>query len=363
MERPRSESAPQTSEHSSETVPKVVSSEVASESETVSVEEDFAPSNSTTVERAYAEGWEHERQIPEIQDYLQEKEEYSEAVRQWDVYIESLMTAEENGVDPQELERSLNTREVMKNKLVEVSANYPGDWTGLLYRRMTDPISKEKFVSQRTEALPAMKEGVVPEEYRNTKFEKKYQQHYQTQVDDYDERVASIFGHTNIDPSVNKTLGHGNINMPGTVYLNAIQKDDSSLSARQKNIIEAHEKGHGLRDFHSPTDIKEVLSVLDVDTYNNLMTDLQASGQEGVERYRSIRNYLKDPAEIIERMGQFKNYFGMQATEPFTKKHLDYVREHYVTDTKLDNSVGDLLHCVTPKTEAAFLTVINKYPI
>ena len=43
--------------------------------------------------------------------------------------------------------------------------------------------------------------------------------------------------------------------------------------------------------------------------------------------------YFSDPAEIVERMSQVKNYFGMSGTEKFTQEHLDHARERYIQDT------------------------------
>lgn len=341
--------------YSEEPVTKVASVEDVSETgESDEIFDSFKPSEDA-VSQAYAEGWEHERQLPEVRDYLEEKQGYSEAIRQWDEYIEGIMSTEGISIDPEEFERSLNTREDMRRKLVEVSANYPGDWTGLLFRRMSDPLSKEKFIAQRTEAMPAMKEG----EAGMFDKAKRFKDHYQSQIDSYDETLSKVFSHTRVSNERPHVLGSSSgIGDTGVVYSEAHHKDGSPLTPRQNNIIEAHEKGHGLRDFESTIDTKEVKSIIDGEVLDALT---QSKRQEGALGYNP--NYILAPAEIIERMAQFKNYFGMGAAEPFTKRHLDHIRNQYVTDTGLDNSVSDLLTCVTPKTERAFLKVINKYPI
>jgi hypothetical protein len=44
-------------------------------------------------------------------------------------------------------------------------------------------------------------------------------------------------------------------------YLVALEAEQSNLQQEQINIIEAHEKGHGLRDFRSSIDRAEIKSV------------------------------------------------------------------------------------------------------
>lgn len=341
--------------YSEEPVTEVASIEGANEAGEIDrMSDSFEPSEEA-VSQAYVEGWESERQLPEVRDYLKEKQGYAESVYQWDEYIEKATVTEGTSIDSEQLESSLNTREDMQRKLVEVSANYPGDWTGLLYRRMADPLAKEKFIAQRTEAMPAMQEGEVG------MFDKakRFKDYYQSQNDSYDETLSKVFSHTRVNNERPHVLGsNSGIGDPGVVYFGAHHEDGSPLTPRQKNIIEAHEKGHGLRDFESPIDAREIRSIIDGEAFAALT---QVKRQEGASGYNP--NYILEPAEIIERMAQFKNYFGMGATEPFTKKHLDHIRNQYVTDTGLDNSVSDLLTCVTSRTEQAFLKVINKYPI
>lgn len=289
--------------------------------------------------------------------YKEQKQEYAAALTQWDNYIN---TADEQPLTESELDEALTTRAELLSGLIEASANYPGDWTKLLYERMSDPVSKEKFIAQRMEAMPEMKEGAVSLLSKETE----YKSHYLAQIDTYDERLAHIFSQTQVERAERDahTLGTNTLNQPGTVFLDA-EAEGVPLTPRQKNIIEAHEKGHGLRDFQSPSDKAEIASVIDQAVLQQLLAEYRTQEQAGSKARRFNANYIKEPEEIIERMAQFKNYFGMEATEPFTSKHLAYLREQYVADTGLDNSVTDLLHCITPRTEAAFLKVINTYPI
>ncbi len=257
------------------------------------------------------------------------------------------------------MNHSVEMRERMKQEMIEVSANYPGDWTGLLYERLTDPLTKEKFVQRRTEAMVHMADDLD-----STGRREQPKSHYQDQIDNYDSNIARVFAKTEVGPAElldskgrGRNLGNTGNEGVGAVFNDAEHKG-IPLTDRQKNIIEAHEKGHCLRDFVSPYDRKEIQNTID----RNIIIELNALRlSKGDERIAPT--YVSNPMEIVERMAQFKNYFGMGANEKFTKQHLEHIRKHYVVDTGLDNEVSDLLYVVTPETEKAFLDVINKYPI
>jgi len=251
-----------------------------------------------------------------------------------------------------------------EDELISSSANYQGDWTLLLRERMLDPVTKERFIKQRDEAMPAMLTGKSNGLLDRSE---EFKQHYQDQIDHYEDRVNHIFSMTGMGLAGRYaqspiSLGEGDIDKPGIVFSDAIKGDGMPLTAHQKNIVESHEKGHGLRDFHSLLDKTEIRSVVDFKELDELTKERRIA-EGGFRTQRFVPGYLSKPDEIIERMSQFKNYFGMKASDIFTKKHLDYVRQHYVADIGLDNGVNDLLRCVTPSTEEAFLYVINKYPI
>lgn len=244
---------------------------------------------------------------------------------------------------------------VYEKEVVEAQANYPGHWTLLLADRLRDRETRKKFIAVRTEAMPSLQEG----EPGPIDKEKRFQKHYKEQVDHYDEIVDSVFSKTAIGNAAEFNrmpihAGEGSIGETGTVFLDAEGRDGTPLTARQKMIIEAHEKGHGVRDFQG-SDATEIRSVLDASV---LREREELAGSE-----TRFANYLQNPDEIIERMAQLKNYFGFRGNEPFTKKHLEYAKAHYVTDTGLDNTMSHFFGAITPETEDRFLEVMNKYPI
>lgn len=254
------------------------------------------------------------------------------------------------------MEQNLDNLEKEK---IKCQANYPGDWTSLLQERMLDQITKEKFIKTRQESIPQMKDG----EPGLLEKPKTFGSHYQTQIDNYDENILKVFNSTQYIPSqeVGKNpnhLGSGNIGETGAVFTDARTSENIPLTIRQKNIVESHEKGHGLRDFYAPDDTQEINSVLDTEVLKALIEKNNLENPDNKER----ATYLKD-AEIIERMSQLKNYFGFRAGDIFTKEHLLYARENYIKDTGLDNSMSNFFQAITPEKEERFLKVINKYPI
>lgn len=244
--------------------------------------------------------------------------------------------------------------DVLETELVRAQSNYPGHWTLLLAERLRNPDIQQKFTKTREETLPSMQEG-QPGPFDK---EKKFRSHYEAQLADYDKNVDSVFSYTKIGTATEfgKSpihLGEGNIGESGTVFNDAQNSTGEPLTSRQKGIIEAHEKGHGIRDFQG-SDANEIRSVLD----SNILREREEEG-EG----QRFANYLNKPEEIVERMSQLKNYFGFKRNEVFTKKHLDYARENYIKDTGLDNTMSHFFAAITPETEDNFIRVINNYPI
>ncbi len=258
--------------------------------------------------------------------------------------------------DPSVLAQDEKLVQLQKEK-VATSSNYPGDWTSLLQERITNPVNKERILEMKTAARGTM----IPGRNRNGGNPEDFQSHYDYQLRHHDRIVNNVFAETKIsfDPLTYDLNGngHGAILNPGLVHMDA--KDSLTgklLSNRQKNIIEAHEKGHGLRDFTSPLEKADFIGLLDTDAII-AKHDLVAS-KVPTEK---LVEYLLQPVEIAERMAQLKNYFGFRGNEVLTSEHLEYAREHYVADTGYDNSMIAFFNGVTEAKENDFLRVANKY--
>ncbi|MBP6888549.1 MAG: hypothetical protein KBC21_02480 [Candidatus Pacebacteria bacterium] len=111
------------------------------------------------------------------------------------------------------------------------------------------------------------------------------------------------------------------------------------------SAIEAHEKGHTFRTLHRSAYLDSLFS--------------EAFDLPRGEVY--LNTYA--PHELMERMAQLKNYFGMKGEEKFTPQHLEYAREHYLKDVNLDNSMTAFFLAITPEKEFTFLKLMNSIGI
>jgi hypothetical protein len=243
---------------------------------------------------------------------------------------------------------------------VEKSANYEGDHSELLVERLGDPeinsqLAHMIYLDRKYDLsildVPTLEEVRAKEQ----------------------ETISAIAEYTPITfsgemPSAN-TIDDVRENMD--IYFNNPEVFGEN-GIRQKNITESHEKGHTVRkirseaaqeyfkkgfDFNSMTIPPERLEKIR-DYFHKL--DLESPAPTDTQIRESIVSYFSNPMELAERMSQLKNYFGMKGTEVFTKRHLDYARKNYVTDTKMDNHMSEFFQIITPETEGTFLEIINK---
>jgi hypothetical protein len=160
--------------------------------------------------------------------------------------------------------------------------------------------------------------------------------------------------------------------------------DNKKLTTRQMSMAEAHEKGHMLRPYGGAFFANYFAPAFDQNKVQFTDEDYAAHSLEGKKSYANfarvhpdilhgedsdlstaemrkeyLANYLFTGSEIVERMAQIKNYFGMQGADEFTKDHLAYAREHYLEDVGLDNGITHFFQAITPETEGKFLELVN----
>ena len=161
-------------------------------------------------------------------------------------------------------------------------------------------------------------------------------------------------------------------------------KTGKKPTEHQWNIVESHEKGHVIREYNRRTDGQSLeasgpycleekfykafdfsvvrMSEQDCDRFRESvkeMGSIKESKKTNEELLELTIEYLKSPSELAERMSQLKNYFGLSGTNQFTKEHLTYTREHFITDTGFDNSMTQFFQAITPEKEDAFIELIN----
>lgn len=265
----------------------------------------------------------------------------------------SALSSSENGRIENELSEKIIE---LEKQIIEAEANYPGDQTLLLRDRLLHPSTEEKL----NDTYEKHKDSFSQEELNRFSKARNYRFYQERHVKEFQERVTRLFQLTEfgkaenyaespVNLGVKKNLGESydeRFSHHGAVFTDAETKQGAPLTERQKNIIEAHEKGHTVREFSGKM-ANEIQNVLDFSTI-----------PENERGY-----FRKNADEIIERMSQFKNYFGFKDNEQFTKAHLDYARKNYIKDTGLDNNMQTFFDAVTPEKEKYFLEIINSYPI
>jgi hypothetical protein len=234
------------------------------------------------------------------------------------------------------------------------AANFQGNWMLAQGERMAGPDFKSKYNKLVAESMPSLKEG-NPGIFDKPEH---FQAYHRALADTYDSRSEYVYSAVGYVPSrvyglSSHQTGRGGIGERGTVFTDATTRDGIPLTNRQKDVIAAHEAYHGM--VKVPVSAQAVLSkAFDNEVYYDEIVDGEGLRQPG---------YLQKPDELMARMAQLKNYFGMKGEEEFTKDHLDYARAQYVEDTGLDNSMSIVFRIVSPKTEPDFLRAMNSLPI
>lgn len=273
--------------------------------------------------------------------------EYNQLERSAQEYTIDTEKAEskDEGISEPIIETKASTPE--EERSIESQANYAGFWDDALQDRLKNDEIKRQFVLSRMHYAKTMPDRDLNDPLQK---HKKTSDYYISQVANYDTNLANAFSQVEYVPASDKNkeakhLGTSNYGEFATLFQDADSKG-KGLTERQKNIILAHELGHSIRDYESDDGL-EIRKALNLSAVENPQT----------------RNYLNKPEEIIERMSQLKNYFGMKGAEKFTKEHLQYAKKNYVKDTELDNNMTEFFYAVTPETEDVFIDVINRFGV
>lgn len=235
--------------------------------------------------------------------------------------------------DPSEIERFNAFEEINK------SANYNGDWSALLKIRLTNPKIIKLYLANLSEKQTYLANEDVMEQ----------------RVKEYLDRVDKVFNQTHIGPAVSfnnqyglpsnpMSAGQGKFNSPPVVFNDAQQINGSPMSVFQKHVVEAHEQAHGvLNDYWMVNQFRFKFRGLVDDSFMKEFSD----------EYTAV-------FEILARMSQLKNYFGMERDEKFTAHHLDYAEIYYSRDTGFgSDNITDLLKAIRRGNRQQFVDIIN----
>jgi hypothetical protein len=220
---------------------------------------------------------------------------------------------------------------------VALESNHGGNWSGLLERRLSDQSSVNKYICVESGKLVADENDECDKKLKDT-----YKRIVRTVFKRKDMAVASK--DVSIEGGVAKPFqgGKGGFLKRPIVFTDATTPAGEPLNEHQRSIIKSHEQAHGVLNRLAEKRKDVILSVLD-DGYIS-----------------SFDNKITASQEVLARITQLRNYFGMVGSEEFNQYHLDYARKHYVEDTGMDNSVSYLLSAI--KDENKFLVLINSFP-
>ncbi len=251
---------------------------------------------------------------------------------------------------------------------IEQQANYEGSWTNLMIERLKNPKIRNQYIDLIYE----------PEELKS-KEDSDYSKKTKDQIaEGLDQRTKNAELKTNI--SFSETGGpHANMQFL-SVCMPMKWVDERNKSSekylKQVSMAEAHEKGHLIRFFPVLSDEiffrNKFQNAFDVNaaifpeptepSEEEKLKNPFVNSRYFSEKEHYVENnikYLFSPTEIVERMSQLKNYFGMKGNEFFTKEHLSYSRKHYLDDVGYDNGMTQFFQAITPEKEDAFIELIN----
>lgn len=167
------------------------------------------------------------------------------------------------------------------------------------------------------------------------------------------EALELIFSITLISDSTENFIGWGSPGFPGEIRL----PDENPLTGERFTLhelgaISAHEKGHGFRYFEGDSVVvRKILSAFDSNKIRNQLA----------------LNYEYRAIELLERMSQLKNFYGMSGSEEFTREHLEFAREKIQHEKVLGEffsvQMSTFFSMITPQTTERFLELMNTLPV
>lgn len=256
------------------------------------------------------------------------------------------------------------TVELIEQTIPERTANYQGNWTQLQTERTSSDDFKsryQKFIEYGAEGMP---EDAVSQSETGVPLAKVVatRGQYEDRIAQYDTLHNNVTSKIGYGPagdyrheakSLGSVIGYDALD-PEVVLFSDARQGETPLDNRGKDLIAAHEMYHGLIKPEG-RNIPQILAAFNIDTYRGLKEGAALSGEK-----IAPQSYMKNPSELTARMAQVKNYFGMRGGEQFTPAHLEYARNHYIEDTKLDNNMDTFLQIAKDKE---FVDLMNALPV
>jgi hypothetical protein len=263
---------------------------------------------------------------------------------------------------------------------IEASANFEGNDSMVLFKRLRNEKVKNQILDLLFQSEQSMKgemiESLVTDADGELVFDNEGQPIVKEKVQyisktreelekEYEETLSKIESMTEIGFAEKQS----DLHVSDRMFIGAtVPWSGKPFTDKQMSIAEAHEKGHKIREYHTSFfydrfsdsfDFSDVpFGKTEINIYRKTLSQ-EDEEETDAEVKEEFFDYLSSPTELVERMSQLKNYFGMSSDEIFTKAHFDYARAHYVLDTDMDNGMTQFFQGITEKTEEKFLELIN----
>jgi len=240
---------------------------------------------------------------------------------------------------------------------IEEQANSKENASLVFYERLKNPIIRKQII----DLFCDFQEDYLHE---NTGFIPKTRRQVE---DEFEEKLEVFLSEPLISPASESPYEeNGRVVIPEGWR---VGKSKEKPTAKQWEIAEAHEKGHMMRPLWGSKHFRERFEkAFDTSAIvypeSEKKYEIEFSGNSLIAELEKMAladhiKYVFEPGEIIERMSQLKNYFGMKGSESFTKEHLAYAMKHYIEDTGMDNNMTQFFQAITPEKEDAFIGLIN----
>ena len=117
------------------------------------------------------------------------------------------------------------------------------------------------------------------------------------------------------------------------IKINSYDKDEilSIFQKFKKYILFKNNDNKLYKKVFRPLDINDKI-ILGSIQINSAKDFNELDEKKKGDYYESFKMYMYNMDEIVERMVQLKNYFGMNSEDIFTEEHLKYAKENYLDD-------------------------------
>lgn len=231
---------------------------------------------------------------------------------------------------------------------LEASANYKDSHSLLLLERIKNETIKQRLINDLYFDLATSERDILTENELNI-LSKEEGEAKNLIREALGEKLNLVFSFTDIEYSEIGYVSSNSSGQGGTIGIfcknsNSNTNEFFEETTLIKNITESHEKGHLIRDYHQESDFsKKLLAAFDyrkvsfsfdeLEFIKKLYLHIYSEIPEEEEIVSMAIKEISSTKEIVERMSQLKNYFGMSGEEKFTKEHLKYARKNYIKDT------------------------------